>query len=349
MSLSMEMAERRWLPDSLVRYGIRRLDRRRLAEIRQPEGPALEKAEERFVDAMRQSPVAMNTREANQQHYELPPEFFEAVLGRHMKYSCGFWLEGTVSLDQAEEEMLGLTAERAVLNDGQSILELGCGWGSLSLWMAKQFPNSKITSVSNSKPQKEFIDSRLRRLGIDNLKVITSDMNAFEIDARFDRVVSVEMFEHMRNWPLLLQRIDSWLKLGGKFFMHIFTHRKFSYTFEVEGEDDWMGRYFFTGGMMPSDDLICRIQDHLEVEKHWRLNGRHYQKTAEAWLTNMDVEEKKILPIMQNVYGDRDARRWLQRWRIFFMAVAELWGFNQGDEWLVSHYLLQKKGDGNEG
>ena len=321
MNLSMEMAERRWLPDSLIRYGIRRLDRRRLAEIHQPEGPVLEKAKERFVDAMRQSPVAMNTREANQQHYELPPEFFEAVLGRHMKYSCGFWPEGTVSLDQAEEEMLGLTAERAALSDGQSILELGCGWGSLSLWMAKQFPNSKITSVSNSKPQKEFIDSRLRRLGIENLKVITSDMNVFEIDARFDRVVSVEMFEHMRNWPVLLQRIDSWLKPGGKFFMHIFTHRKFSYTFEVEGEDDWMGRYFFTGGMMPSDDLICRIQDHLEVEKHWQLNGRHYQKTAEAWLTNMDIEEKKILPIMQNVYGDRDARRWLQRWRIFFMAV----------------------------
>ena len=345
MSIALEIAERGWIPDSLLRFGIRRLDRKRLLEIYRPEGPASEKAMDEFVAIMRRSPIALNTQEANQQHYELPPEFFEAVLGRHLKYSSGFWPEGTDSLDQAEENMLLLTTERAELSDGQSVLELGCGWGSLSLWMARHFPNSRITSVSNSKPQKEFIETRIRQLGIDNLKVITRDMNVFKTDAHFDRVVSVEMFEHMRNWPSLLERIDRWLNTGGKFFMHIFTHHQYPYIFEINRKDDWMGRHFFTGGMMPSDYLIYRIQDHLEVEKHWRLNGRHYQKTAEAWLSNMDAEEEKILHIMQNVYGEQDARLWLQRWRIFFMAVAELWGFGQGREWVVSHYLLQKKRD----
>jgi cyclopropane-fatty-acyl-phospholipid synthase len=342
MSIVMEIAERGWFPDGLIRYGIRRLARERLDQIRRPEGPALETVNARFIDAMRQSPVAINTREANQQHYELPPEFFEAVLGPHLKYSCGFWPDGTDSLDQAEEKMLRLTARRAELADGQSILELGCGWGSLSIWMGRRFPRSRIVSVSNSKPQKRYIEKRMASLGIANLEIITSDMNEFKTDERFDRVVSIEMFEHMRNWPALLQRVGNWLRPGGKFFLHIFTHQKFPYLFATTGKHDWMGQHFFTGGMMPSDDLIYQLQEHLTVSSHWRLNGRHYRKTADAWLANLDDRRETILPIMQNVYGGRDARRWLQRWRIFFMACAELWGFDQGREWLVSHYLLRK-------
>jgi cyclopropane-fatty-acyl-phospholipid synthase len=245
-------------------------------------------------------------------------------------------------LDQAEELMLAMTCQRADLSDGHSILELGCGWGSLSLWMAANYPKSRIVAVSNSRLQKEFIEARIAERGIKNLQIVTSDMNRFDPDADFDRIVSVEMIEHMRNWPLLLQRIADWLKPGGRVFLHYFAHHEAAYTFEIEGEDDWMGRHFFTGGMMPSDDLVYHMQDHLEIESHWRVNGIHYQKTAEAWLDNMDTRKEHILPVMQQVYGKKNGQRWLQRWRIFFMACAELWGYNGGDEWVVSHYRLKK-------
>jgi cyclopropane-fatty-acyl-phospholipid synthase len=239
--------------------------------------------------------------------------------------------------------MLQLTCKRAELSDGMQILELGCGWGSLSLWMAENYPNSKITAVSNSGSQKEFIMTRAAERKLTNLQVITADMNDFSTDQTFDRVVSVEMFEHMRNWPRLLNRINNWLKPDGKLFVHIFTHRKFAYLYETDGRDDWMGRHFFTGGIMPSDDLILQLQNQLVVERHWRINGEHYSRTAEEWLANMDKNRKSIMPIMQKTYGKPSAQRWFQRWRIFFMACAELWGFHGGNEWLVSHYLLGKR------
>jgi cyclopropane-fatty-acyl-phospholipid synthase len=339
-----DLSDNGLLPDMLIRFGIRRLDKKRLQEesrrIKQSQGNALS----RFIKDLRSSPIALQPRKPNEQHYEIPAAFFQRVLGRHLKYSGCYWPEGVNKLDEAEAHMLELTCQRAGLQDGMHVLELGCGWGALSLWMAKHYPKSKITAVSNSASQRRFIQSKMDIRGIDNLNIITADMNDFSIDRQFDRVVSVEMFEHMRNWPRLLENISRWLKPDGKLFIHIFTHRKFAYTFDEDAEDNWMGRYFFSGGMMPSDDLLFNLQDHLTVEKHWQVNGMHYSKTAAAWLKNLDENRQSVLPVFQEIYGLADAGRWLQRWRIFFMACKELWGYRKGREWLVSHYLLENRG-----
>ncbi len=337
------LLEKNLIPDFLIRWKIRKLLSQRLNDEDKGSDEANKKNLLALIEELKNSPVAIETKSANEQHYEIPTEFYKLVLGKHLKYSSCYYEEGVVDLNIAEHNMLELTCERAELKDGQEILELGCGWGSLSLFMAEKFPNSKITGISNSKTQKIYIDEQARRRNISNLTIITADMNLFSTEKKFDRVVSVEMFEHMRNYFELIKRISNWLKDDGKLFVHIFTHKKFSYKFEVKDETDWMSNYFFTGGIMPSNDLLFYFDEYLKKENFWVVNGTHYQKTSEAWLLNMNKHKESILKIFSETYRKENALKWFVYWRIFFMACAELWGFNNGNEWMVCHYLFHKK------
>jgi cyclopropane-fatty-acyl-phospholipid synthase len=331
------------VPDPVIRHGIRRLLRQRLAEIDAGDCERAAQITHEFVRMMDASEVAPVPHLANEQHYEIPADFYAHVLGRHRKYSSCWWPTGVSDLDAAEEAALRATCERAGLADGMDILELGCGWGSLTLWMAEHYPQSTITAVSNSASQREHILAEAGRRGLSNVGVLTRDMNDFELDQQFDRVVSVEMFEHMRNYRVLFERVAGWLRPDGRFFMHIFCHRSTPYEFIDRGPADWMSRHFFSGGIMPSDDLPHRFQDHLALESRWRWDGRHYEKTANAWLANMDARRSDVMPVLARTYGEDEAQRWWMRWRIFFMACAELFGHEDGQEWWVGHYLFRRR------
>lgn len=338
----IHLADDGFLPDVVVRKGIKRLVETRLSEIRANDCEESQHLMMQFIAMMKQSSIAPLPEKANEQHYEVPAEFFQYCLGKHRKYSSCFWLPETKSLDEAEDLALSQTCDHAQLKDGQTVLELGCGWGSLSLWIAEHYPHSTITGVSNSNSQREYIMAQVKARGLNNLNIITADMNDFDAGAQFDHVVSVEMFEHMRNYQQLYAKVASWLKPEGLFFKHIFVHRNTPYAFEIQGKDDWMSQYFFSGGMMPSDDLPLHFQDDLRLVNKWRWSGQHYEKTANAWLANMDAHQDKITPILESTYGKAQAALWRQRWRIFYMACAELFGYDAGQEWWVSHYLFRK-------
>lgn len=326
-SIAIELAERGLVPLPGLRLGVRRLLSQRLRSA------AVGMSTADFADELATSRVALETGMANVQHYEVPAEFFELVLGPNLKYSSAYWPQGTPDLAAAESRMLEISCERALLKDGQDVLELGCGWGSLTLHMARSYPKSRITAVSNSAPQRRFIESRAPS----NVRVITADMNDFDLGERFDRVVSIEMFEHMRNYDELLRRVGGWLRPSGRLFVHMFCHREFAYPFETTGADNWMGRYFFTGGIMPSFDLLPRFDRDLRLEEHWEVDGLHYSRTARAWRENLEDGRDEVVRVFQATYGS-DAVRWYHRWRLFFLACEELFGYRGGSEWLVGHY-----------
>ncbi len=332
------------VPDSVIRRGIRSLLQSRLEDIRADDNEFADSTQCAFVKMMRSSPIALVPELANEQHYEVPAAFFDLALGVHRKYSCCYWPEGVTTLDEAEQAALVETVRRAKIADGHRVLDLGCGWGSASLFIAERFPSCQVTSVSNSHSQREHILGLAKSRGLSNIEVIVSDMNDFETEKRFDRVISIEMFEHMRNYAVLFEKISNWLDEGGLFFMHIFVHRSTPYEFVDNGPGDWMSRHFFSGGIMPSDDLPLYFQDHLSIAHRWRWNGRHYGKTSNAWLENMDSRRDQVVPVLRETYGD-DSAKWWMRWRMFFMACAELFDYRDGQEWYVAHYLFERGQD----
>ena len=342
IAAAIRWVEQGRVPDPIVRQGIRRLLRQRLALLHSGDAEFTAEATRAFLTEMRQADLALVPEKANEQHYEVPEIFFGRVLGPHRKYSCGYWPAENTTLEQSEARALELSCAHAGLEDGQDVLELGCGWGSLTLWMAQRYPRSRITAVSNSHSQRTYIQAQAQARGLDNVRIITCDFNVFDTEERFDRIVSIEMFEHLRNWPRAFAHVARWLRPGGRFFMHVFAHREAPYPFVVQDESDWMSQHFFSGGMMPSDDLALHCQQDLLLLDRWRWDGTHYQRTAEAWLAQMDAQRNALMPLFEATYGE-DAAIWWVRWRLFFLSVAELFGYADGQQWWVTHYLFSKR------
>jgi cyclopropane-fatty-acyl-phospholipid synthase len=330
------------LPDFALRFGIRQVVAMRLREQQRGGPDAHTRRMNEVIAELGHGTIAEKTDAANSQHYEVPSEFYELVLGEHLKYSGCYWPADDVGLDGAERASLEQVCERAELVDGMDILELGCGWGSLSLFMAQRYPNSRIVALSNSASQRQLILDRAAGRKLDNLEVITGDVNVVELTHTFDRIVSVEMFEHMRNYRELFARISSWLRPAGKLFVHVFAHTRYAYLYDNNDDSDWMAREFFSGGVMPSQSLFLHFQDHLRVTDQWALSGRHYQLTAEAWLSNIDRNRARILELFERHYGADQATAMFARWRVFFMACAELFGYRRGREWIIAHYLFEQ-------
>lgn len=337
MDMLVRMAENGWLPDALIRFGIKRLVKRRLDE----ENLVASERYPRLLDELSRSHLALHTEDANKQHYEVSSEFFQIVLGSALKYSSGYWPNGNETLDQAEESMLRLYAERAQLVNGQRVLDLGCGWGSFTLWAAEKYPESVFTAVSNSKTQKKFIQQQCDRRDLTNVRIFTKDINKLDLTEKYDRVVSIEMFEHVRNYQELLRRIAGWLAPNGMLFVHIFCHKELMYPFETDGRGDWMARHFFTGGLMPAADTFSHFGDDLEIECSWLLSGTHYEKTSRAWLERLDKNKKSVRAALIDTYGNQNVDRWIGRWRLFFMACEELFGYAHGEQWKVAHYRFR--------
>jgi len=342
------------VPDFLLRRGIRRLIKKRLKKQNRLSVEERFEYLNNFINQLKKQPIAVETEAANEQHYELPPQFFEKILGRNLKYSCCYWSDDLnykklkkqsdlqQRLDQAEDEMLEQTVRRAEIKNGQNILELGSGWGSLSFYMAKKFPDSRIISISNSSLQIDYINQLAAQNKVNNLRAVKADINNFKTEAKFERVVSVEMFEHMRNYQKLMQKVSSFLNKDGKLFVHIFSHKNYPFTYQDSKNTDWMARYFFSGGTMPSQDLLHYFSNDLSLQKQWAISGSHYQKTLEAWLSIMDQKKEGIYSILESTYGEDQAEKWWNYWRLFFMSSAEFFGYNGGDDWFISHYLFQK-------
>lgn len=335
--------ERDYAPNWLLELLIKSLCFQRILSERSSSAEAEDKKIKELIQKLNESPLADVPQKANEQHYEVPSDFYLEVLGKNLKYSSCYFESPNYSLDQAEDKMLALTVERAQIKNGESIFEMGCGWGSLTLWMAKQFPDSQITALSNSNSQREFILQRAKERGLNNVKVITCDINNFQQSEQYDRIVSVEMFEHLRNYAELFKRIHAWLKPNGTLFVHIFCHCKYAYLYEAKGVGDWMSRYFFSGGTMPSENLFSNFNQHLCIDQKWRVGGEHYELTARAWARNLEKKRNQLIPVLEQIYGKGEGLRWYVRWKLFFLACAVLFGYRKGKEWLVCHYLFKRR------